>query len=208
MKIYDFEQYSPDWWRVRRGIPTASRYGSILTAKTMKLAAAHDTYINELIGDLFDLEYGHKDEVANAAMRRGTAMEPESRNAYEMECDVDVRQVGFLTTDDGRFGCSPDGLIGADGGLELKNPSAHTHVAWLRAGGLPDDHRAQVHGSLIVSGRAWWDFYSYYPGLPSLRVRIAPDDYTAKLTEALEQFHGLYQAALAQFRPSQETAAA
>lgn len=207
MKAFIFDQYSPDWWRVRRGVPTASRFGSILTTKTMKLAAAHDTYINELIGDLFDLEYGQKDDVANAAMRRGTRMEPEARSFYEMESNCDVKQIGFLTTDDGRFGCSPDGMI-EGGTLELKNPSAHTHVGWIREGGLPDEHKAQCHGALIVSGLDFCDFMSYYPGLPPLLVRVTPDEYTAKLRAALDEFWDKFQAALALFRPQAAEVAA
>ncbi len=201
MTIFDMDQYSPEWWKERRGVPTASEFGSIMTAKTMKLAAAHETYIHRLIGDLFDLEYGKKDDIATAAMRRGTEMEPEAREFYEVQNKADVRQVGFCLDTTGRFGCSPDGLVGEDGCLELKNPSAHTHVAWTLAGGLPDEHRAQVHGHLIVTGRKWCDFLSYYPGLPPLVVRTEPDEYTAKLAAALDEFWTKYQTALALFKP-------
>lgn len=199
---FTMDQYSDEWFRVRRGVPTASEYGRIITPKKGELAAAHDTYINALIGDLFDLEYPAKDEYATASMRRGTAMEPEARRKYAFDTGGVVRQTGFCKTDDNRFGCSPDGLVGDDGAVELKNPSAAVHVGWTRAGVLPDDYKPQCHGHLIVTGRAWVDFVSYRPGFDLFIVRVKPDDFTEKLRGCLDQFWDRYQAALRQFAPS------
>jgi hypothetical protein len=82
--------------------------------------------------------------------------------------------------------CSPDGLCGNDGGLELKCPGIAKHVEYLIGGGCPDEYFHQVQGCLYVTGRAWWDFMSYYPGLPLFLVRCLPDpDYHAALAEAL-----------------------
>lgn len=196
MKVFDFEQYSPDWWAVRRGVPTASEFGSIITPKKLQLAAAHQTYIHRLIGDTFSLDYGKAEGPVTEQMRRGTINEPESRRWYEMHRDCEVTQIGFCKTDDDRAGCSPDGLVGDDGVLELKNPSAHTHVAWLLEGGLPDEHKAQVHGQLIVTGRQWADFLSYCPGLPPLLVRVEPDAFTEALRKCLDDFLAKYTEAL------------
>ncbi len=193
MKAFEFDQYSPQWWDARRGVPTASEFGKIMTAKTLKLSASATEYAIRLIADTYDLTYGPTDEPLSAAMRKGTFAEPESRRFYAMERNCDVQQVGFCMTDDGRFGCSPDGLIGDDGALELKNPSAHTHVGWLLDNAVPDEHKAQVHGHLIVTGRAWCDFLSYCPGFPPLLVRTFPDDYTKKLAACLDEFWTLFK---------------
>ena len=206
--IFTCEQYSDDWWKVRRGVPTASEAGRIITPKKGELAAAHDGYISALIGDLLDAEYPRKDDVATGAMRRGTALEPKARRMYEFEQSERVLQVGFVLSGCGRFGCSPDGLVGNDGGLELKNPAAGKHVEWVRAGVLPDDYKAQVHMSLIVTGRAWWDFASYLPGQDLFVVRTTPDAFTAKLRECLDLFWDRYQFALDLFRPSAQERAA
>lgn len=153
----------------------------------MMLSAQAESYICRLIGDKYSLEYPPV-TVETAAMKRGTQLEPEARSYYEMDRGLDVEQDGFCMTDDGRFGCSPDGLVGIDGGLELKCPSPSTHVSYLLEGVLPSEYKAQVHGSMIVTGRAWWDFMSYCPGLPPLLIRVGPDDYTEKLRTALEAF--------------------
>ena len=59
------------------------------------------------------------------------------------------------------------------------------------------DYLAQVHGSLIVTGRKWWDFMSYAPGLEPLRIRVVPDKYTQELAEELEKFWKRFQLAKA-----------
>ena len=130
-------------------------------------------------------------------MRNGSAMEPTARRYYEFDNDCEVKECGFITTDDGRFGYSPDGLVGDDGLIELKSPKHHTHVAWLRAGIVPPEHLAQCHGGLLVTGRAYIDFMSYAEGLPPLLVRVEPDEKTEALRVALERFWDEYQAAKA-----------
>jgi hypothetical protein len=188
MKIHTCEQYSDEWWKFRRGIPTASEFPNIITGKTHELAAGHNTYINRLIGDTYDPNYGQHDDYKSEAMKAGTLGEPEARRFYAFDREVVVQQVGFVTTDDGYFGCSPDSLVGDDGGLELKCPMPHTHVGYLRAGTLPDEYKAQVHGCLWITGRTWWDFMSFCNGFPPLIIRVTPDEYTVKLSKVLAQF--------------------
>lgn len=201
MKIFTCVQYSPAWWAVRRGIPTASQFDRVITPRTLKPSAQADAYIAELIADRacqtppFFTERPMSRDAAN-----GLNMEPEARKWYALAADVEVQQVGFCLSDCGRFGCSPDGLVGTGGGLELKCPALKTHVRYLQAGTLPDEYKAQVHGSLLVTGRDWWDFVSYAPGLPPLRIRVEPDEFTGKLAAALDDFWAKYQRALEQMR--------
>ena len=200
MKTYDFAQYSPPWWTVRRGVPTASVFDKIITPVKGELSRSAVDYAHQLIADQYDPDYGVIEDYVSAAMKNGTMMEPEARRFYAFERGYDVQQVGFCTTDDGRFGCSPDGLVGDDGGLELKSPAPKTQVAYLLDGVLPTDYKPQVHGALIITGRKWWDFMSYVPGFPPLLVRVEPDDYTEKVRKALGDFWPLYQAMLDEVR--------
>ena len=189
MKIFtDFEQYSDDWWRERRGRPSASEFSSIITPAKAQLSKGADAYIFRLLGDLYDVEYPRKDSIATAAMRRGTAMEAESRAYYELHTGVDVQQVGGCLDDSGRFWCSPDFLIGNDGVGELKNPMPDVQLERVYAGVLPDDCKVQCHGHIVVTGRAYCHFLSYCPGCPPLLIRVEPDTFTDKLRAALESF--------------------
>lgn len=195
MKIIKCEQLSPEWWQARKGIPTASNFGRIITPKTGKLAAAADDYICELIADQYRID--PEERYQNAAMRHGTETEPEARRWYEMEYGVNVEQVGFVTMDDGRFGCSPDGLIdGQRGLLQIKCPNAKTQIRYLLDDCLPDEYKTQVHGELIVTEYEWSDFLSYCPGLPKLVVRVTQDSFTRNMRPVLDDFHGRYRDAL------------
>ncbi len=188
MKVFDFDQYSQEWWDVRRGVPTASEFNRIVTPAKWQMGEGAKTYACELVAQAYDINYGETSDFATAAMRNGTIMEPEARRYYELETGSDVQQVGFCLSDCGRWGCSPDGLVGDDGGLELKHPTAATQVKWLMAGTVPIEHLAQCYGGMIVAKRSWWDFLSYYPGMEPLHVRVVPDEKLVKLTEALELF--------------------
>ena len=109
---------------------------------------------------------------------------------YAMTKDIgEVQQVGFCLEDGGRYGCSPDGLVGDDGLVELKNPQGKTAVEYLLKGELPTTYFQQVQGQLLVTERAWCDFVSYYPGLPLLVLRVARDEeFIGKLESELAIF--------------------
>lgn len=188
MIVHRFPQYSPEYWAAKKGLPSASEFHRIITPAKWEYAAGAYTYACELVAQDYDYNYGMNDEFATAAMRNGTIIEPESRRLYEFQRNCDVEQVGLCISDCGRFACSPDGLVSDDGGIELKHPTAATHVKWLMAGGVPAEHLAQCHGFLLVTKRQWIDFLSFYPGMPLLLARVTPDEKTVALAEALERF--------------------
>jgi hypothetical protein len=108
-------------------------------------------------------------------MNRGGEMEREAVKFYEMERGVDTKTVGFVTSNDGRVGCSPDRLVGEDGLLEIKCPSAQKHVGYL-LDNPADDYRIQIQGQLYICEREWCDLLSYNPMMPEAIVRIKPDE--------------------------------
>jgi hypothetical protein len=193
--ILDHAQHSPEWYAARRGIPTASCFASIITPAKAQLSTGASGYIDELIDEIVRPE-APRGFGGNEHTERGNNLEPAARAWYSLQNDSDVRQVGLVLADDSSAGCSPDSLVEAfgdpEGGLEIKCPDGPTHVGYLRAGKLPDKYKPQVHGSLVITGLPWWDFLSYCPGYKPLLVRVYPDDYTAKVKEALAQFLAEY----------------
>ena len=184
MKIIDVEQGTPEWLQARVGIPTASAFDRIITSKTLKLSAQAAKYRYELIAEW---TLGHPlDSGTNAWMNRGSDLEAEARNAYEFLTENTVEQVGFVTTDDGLIGCSPDGLVGDDGGVEIKCPGAAKHVENMRS---HDDYRIQIYGCMWICERAWWDFVSYCPGFSPVVRRVERDDeIIGKIEKAVRKF--------------------
>ena len=202
MIVHRCQQGTEEWKALRLGVVTGSGFDEILTPATLKPSKAADAYLARLVAET--LIGAPVDEMSSAWMERGTEMEPRARVWYEITRDVAVEQVGFITRDDGRVGVSPDGLVGDDGGLELKVPAANTHVAYaLNPGALTAKYRGQVQAALYDTGRKWWDIASYNPSIDSVVERVTPDPaYLAALVPALDAFLARLDAALARLRPT------
>lgn len=173
MIVHDVAQGSPEWFALRAPIPTASEFDRIVTPKTGSLSSQREGFKNELIAAWLTGEM--KEMASTAMMERGSEMENEARIWYSLHRDVDPQTIGFVTTDDGRVGCSPDSFAFDDGGVEIKCPAAHTHVGYL-LGGDPTKYRLQIQGSLWICEKAWWDWVSYHPTIEPVCVRIERDE--------------------------------
>jgi len=173
MKILEMEQGTQEWLEARLGCPSGSGFSKLITASGTPSSSA-ESYINDLIAELITGESTpfHVTEW----MQRGTELEPFARMNYELETDREVTEVGFCMHDILRCGVSPDGLIGDDGGIEIKCPKPSTHVKYLRKGTLPSEYKAQVMGCLWITGRQWWDFMSDHPQMPNLLIRVHRDE--------------------------------
>lgn len=191
---------------MRRGIPTASSFNKIITAKEGRLSKSSRKYIAELLRDAAqpDAAYFSQRGVfrGNQSMQHGIDTEGEARRWYAMEMDADVRMVGFCLADCETYGCSPDGLMGlvmkggnsatCRGVLELKCPDLDTHFGYLMDETLPLEYKVQVHGQLAVTGADYAHFVSYAHAAQGLIVTVEPDDFTRRVKEAVEEFVGEY----------------
>jgi hypothetical protein len=188
IEIIDCEQNSSDWFAARMGIPTASEFSTVLAkGRDGGASVTRAKYLRTLAADILR-GFPEEESYSNVHMERGKAQEDEARQLYALIKGVAPKRVGFVK--DGRKGCSPDSLIGEDGGLEIKTALGHIQIERLMLNRLPPEHKAQVQGSLWVSGRKWWDFVSYSPGLDPLIVRVERDeDYIAQLANAVSAFN-------------------
>lgn len=182
----DFDQGSAAWVEARLGLPTASQFHRIITPTTMKPSASAVGYRHELLAEWL---MGEPLEVMDEGfMERGMMLEDGARRFYEMMRETDVERVGFLWREDRRCGCSPDGLVGDRGGVEIKCPSPGIHVSYL-LGGPGDKYRAQIQGCLWIAERDWWDFLSYHPTMPPALIRVERDEpFIAALADAVTRF--------------------
>jgi len=190
VKIIDCEQRSPEWHTIRLGIPTASNFHRILTA-IGKISAQREDYLYQLVTErIIGQDVLSIPETISSVITDGVEREEESRLIYAMHTESVVQQVGFCLSDCGRYGCSPDGLIGDDGLVELKNPTAKTAVKYLHdKQAMVKTYFVQVQGQLLVTNRAWCDLFCYYPGLQPVLVKVARDeDYIATLKVEIERF--------------------
>jgi hypothetical protein len=220
LQVLDVEQGTPEWFEARAGIPTASEFSTVMSegradgtmpnamidalvkegataavlaaavkaakAKNSNPAAMRAKYLDKLAGEIITGE-PDPDSYSNAHLERGKEMEAEARAWYALTYEP-VQRVGFIRS--GRAGASPDSLVGANGGLEIKTAMPTVHLPRLRSGKLPSEHKAQVQGNLWIAEREWWDFVSYWPKLPPLVIRVYRDEeYIAKLAAAVDAFN-------------------
>lgn len=186
MRVYDFEQGTPEWLNSRLGCPSGSGFDKLITA-TGKPSTQAEGYVNQLIAELLTGEttYVKKTEW----MERGNELEPRARDYYELATGNTVVETGFCKHDKLECGISPDGVIGDNGLIEIKCPSPSVHVAYLRAGVLPTKYKQQIQGQMwLIDDREWCDFLSYHPSMPALLVRVERDeDYITLLQAEVEK---------------------
>lgn len=153
----DVEQGSPEWFELRKGRMTASHAQAIGNA-----GKGLDTYIVQLMAEFYSS--GEKVPFGNAHTDRGNELEPVARAVYEMETGSKVDEVGFIEYGE-HAGCSPDGLVGEDGGIEIKSIDDVGYFRHILNGQKEVDtkHEWQVQMNLLVTGRKWWDLVLYNP---------------------------------------------
>jgi len=186
------EQGTPEWHQLRLGKVTASRVADILAQTRTGPSASRQNYLIELA--LQRSTGTIEPSYTNAAMEWGTQTEPQARVAYEVETGNFVDQVAFIDHPTiAWFGCSPDGLIGDDGLIEIKCPNSATHWEYFKAKKPPQKYVTQMQTQLCVTGRKWCDFVSFDPRMPArsqlLIVRVERDEaFIAEIEEKVKQF--------------------
>lgn len=196
MMEHPVTQGSDVWLKLRAGIPTASEFDNLITPEwKARTGQTPQSYLARKLAEAF-LGGPLFSAGGSFAMEQGTILEDEARPFYEFTYGVKVRRIGFVTTDDMRVGCSPDGLIGDDSGIEIKCPEPQTHVRYLLDGGLPKDYAAQVHGAMYVTGRPRWVFMSYCRRMPPFVVTVERNQEIQQAIDfALSSFLGQFDAA-------------
>lgn len=186
----NLEQGSDEWLAARCGLLTASTIGKLITTTTLKVAD-NETSRGLTMTLAAERITGHVDFVyPTADMQRGTDDEPFARDIYAANF-APVEQVGFMVRDFGayRIGFSPDGLVGADGLIEIKSRRPKEHLKTVLKGLPPLENMAQLHAGLLVSGRSFIDYVSYSAGLPLWVKRFYPDQrWTDAIHAAAETF--------------------
>lgn len=161
--ITDIEQGTPEWLSMRLGWITASRFKDVKAGgKGNSPSKTRLSYMYQLAAEALTGE--RVETFSSQYMEWGTQTEPQACAMYELDTGHTVDHPAFIKwSDTNKIGISPDGLIGSDGGLEIKCPKTTTQIETFLSGKMPTSHKPQVQGSLWVTGREWWDFVSFDP---------------------------------------------
>jgi len=181
------EQGSDEWRNQRLGLLTASRFADLMAKTKSGPSTSRKNLIARLVCERFTGCY--METYSNAAMQRGTEMEPIARQAYEDHELVAVELASYVPHPDYWFaGCSPDGYVGDVGLAEFKCPSAEAkHYEALRYGAHAKEYHWQLQGQLWVTGRQWVDAVSFDPrwkGFELAIVRVNRDEKAIAELEA------------------------
>ena len=170
MIIYESPQGSDAWKQEKAGKFSASKCSDLLMTPSK---AGHQNLIYRIVYERFTGEptesYHSKD------MDDGVENEPIARESYELHTYNKVHQVGFMELNDW-IGASLDGLVGDDGGIEIKCVKYNTQIDYLLANKVPTNYYNQIQFQLYVSGRKWIDFFSWHPKLPPLLITVKRDE--------------------------------
>jgi hypothetical protein len=167
--FHDVPQNSPEWEALRIGKATASNFACIMAHDGKAFGDPAKSYALRIA---LERVTGRKAEYSfkNDDMARGHEQEPVARMLYEEMFFVEVANGGFF--DHGTYGDSPDGLICADGILEVKSVVAATHYATLRRKSFDPAYRWQLVGHIDCTERQWVDFGSYCADFPESQQLI------------------------------------
>jgi putative phage-type endonuclease len=158
-------QGTDEWKQLRLGKVTASRVADVIAKTKSGYSASRANYMAQLIAER--LTGTVAESYTNAAMQHGTETEPEARSAFEFYQGVTVQQVAFVPHPKiDQAGCSPDGLVGDDGLVEIKCPNTATHLETLLGQAIPSKYEAQMQFQMACTGRKHCDFVSYDPRMP------------------------------------------
>lgn len=183
MRIIECEQRSEEWerWRNR---PTASEFGSFVTPAKGGYSSQATKYAAKIVAKRLGV---YVEPPPTYWMEWGIEQEPNAVHAYQKQTGRTVEKAGFILPDNtDAYGGSPDGLVGDDGLLEIKCRAPETLIMYHAMGALPVQDRPQVQGLLLISGRAWCDFYAFHPELTAFLLRVPADpQYQTKIANCL-----------------------
>lgn len=165
MQFHNIDQNTDEWLDLRAAKLTGSgcskvmaNYGKAFGEPAKKIAV--QIAVEQLTGKRTD-----SGSYSNEHMERGHEQEPIARALYEDQYFVDVDNGGFF--DCGNTGCSPDGLVGDNGLIEIKSVISHVHYANIKRGGVDPAYKWQIYFNLLKTGREWIDFVSYCADFPA-----------------------------------------
>jgi len=179
MKIHkDLIQGTPEWFSIRKGKATASHAQAIGNN-----GKGLDTYINQVMAEYFSS--AEKEQYSNEHTERGNELEPTARSMYELENDCEVEQIGFCELNE-FVGCSPDGLVGEDGMIEIKCPEDKVYFDIIINEKIDSGYMWQCQMNMFILERKWCDLIFYNPNFKkSMKIfRLVPDE---KMQEDLKE---------------------
>ncbi len=155
---HNIEQNTDEWLVMRSGHLTGSAIAKVMANGDRAFGdpakrLAVDIALEQIKGAPVNNGY------TNADMDRGHIQEPIARQLYQSEYFTTVSDGGFF--DNGFTGCSPDGLVGESGVIEIKSVIPSVQYKRIKSGTFDPAYKWQLIFNLKESGREWIDYISF-----------------------------------------------
>jgi hypothetical protein len=170
-----------EWLRKRAGRITCSRFGDLIGEGRSKDSVFTQTgyaYLQLLVAERLGSWYSF----GSSATQWGTENESVAIDEYRRltGIDVDASPFNFFLYNE-FIGGTPDGLVHADGAIEVKCPfNPSVHIGTLLSKAVPKEYEWQVYGHMLVTDRKWCDFISFDPRIEGKQkiaiVRVDRDE--------------------------------
>lgn len=164
MKIFnDLKQRTNEWHDLRLGKITGSCFYKLLGTP-----ATSQKYLYQKASEIITKSKSDSDSFNNIHIQRGLDYECIAKAEYIKNTWTIVNDVGLIILND-YVACSPDGLIGDDGIIEIKIPDCHNYLEQVLAihkdgeKAISNEHYAQMQFNMYVSKRSWCDYVLYNP---------------------------------------------
>lgn len=183
--VMSFEQGTLEWLEWRSNGIGASDAPAIMGENPWKSSAQ---VLSEKLGIAKKFE-------GNAAMARGTALEPEARRRYEAVRKVSVVPACLQSTKHDWLRASVDGVaVNGSAVVEIKcGESVYRKTANSQK--VPGYYFGQLQHILAVTDLSQIDFFCWLPDRPEIHLCVSRDDrYIARLIAAEQVFWGLFTA--------------
>lgn len=191
----DIEQRSLEWYKLRASKFTGSDFYIVMGKKGI-------TRSNLILKKACERINGYIEEetYTNKDIQRGIELEPKARLLYEIKTNNKVEEIAFCELDD-FTGCSPDGLVGDDGIIEIKSPKDTIYLDRCITGEIPQEYMIQMQFNMYVLDRKWCDFVNYnenFKDKPILIQRVERneeiiEEIKAKLEEAKQEVQDIIE---------------
>ena len=185
--MFDLVQGTPEWLAARCGSLGASSIGDALAKTKTGWGASRAGLLSRLVVER--LTGKPVESYVNAAMQRGTDLEPQARAMYALHTGYDVAEVGIVPHPTIQHShCSPDGLVGDDGMTEIKCCGAPRHIELLTGSAPEDRYIKQCHWQMACTGRQWVDLTYFHPEFPvEMQLHIHRVERDAGLLAEMER---------------------
>ena len=183
LPIIGAQQKSELWFKAKLGVLSASNASKIVAKSDSDTRAS---YMASLVAQVCT---GISEDINSKYMDWGNANEDGARSSYEFETGFTVTELPFIFKDSTfRSGCSPDGFVSENKGVEIKCPyDSANHIKSLVADKIKPEYQWQTQFTLWVLDAETWDFVSYDPRMRKSPLAILSVDRDEKKLKIFDE---------------------